>query len=56
MRSQRSPGIECGKAAGVRTALFTNNDQSAETYQADYVLHTYAAFFQMMPVDAFISA
>lgn len=36
--------IECGRHAGVRTALFTNGDKCADSFQADFVFSHYRNF------------
>jgi len=38
--------IECGKRAGVRTALFTNGGDVAEDLEPDYIVHHYSAFWE----------
>jgi HAD superfamily hydrolase (TIGR01549 family) len=55
--------IECGKAAGVQTALFTNRKtgscdgsvETVETFHADFVFHNFGAFFQLLPTGVFAS-
>lgn len=38
--------IECGKRAGVRTALFTNGQQPSENWDPDYVIHHFHEFWE----------
>lgn len=38
--------IECGKRAGVKTALFTNGQQSLNDWQPDHIISDYSVFWE----------
>lgn len=40
--------IDCGKAAGVKTALFTNNQSLTTLWDADYVFSSFEYFWQTL--------
>ncbi|MBK8202506.1 MAG: HAD hydrolase-like protein [Bdellovibrionales bacterium] len=36
--------IDCGKAAGIKTALFTNGKVADQSLNPDYIIHSYSDF------------
>lgn len=38
--------IDCGKAAGIKTALFTNGKFADQSLAPDYVINSYHDFWQ----------